>query len=115
MTSSDSSERDAIMARLAQTRSEISRLLEPPPAPRARSRHTGRAPWGGISRSRTMRALMSGRGSAPSAPWLEDCCSRATIRVASAAHAADRRGVPVGDRAGDWRDARQALGSLQPR
>ena len=32
MTAAESSERDAIMARLAQTRSEISRLLEPPPA-----------------------------------------------------------------------------------
>jgi hypothetical protein len=63
MTSSDSSERDAIMARLAQTRSEISRLLEPPPAAEGEEQaHGARALGEGFPRSRTMRALMSGRG-----------------------------------------------------
>jgi hypothetical protein len=62
MTPGDSSERDAIMARLAQTRGEISRLLEPPP-----SESEGQGPGpsgmaGGFPRSRTMRALMTGRG-----------------------------------------------------
>jgi len=61
MTTGDSSERDAIMARLAQTRGEISRLLEPP----AESEGEGPRPSGvagGFPRSRTMRALMTGRG-----------------------------------------------------
>jgi hypothetical protein len=62
---SDSAERDAILARLAESRTEISRLLERPPetgggdgdgAPRP----AGSA--GGFPRSRTMQALMSGRG-----------------------------------------------------
>jgi hypothetical protein len=53
--------RDAILARLAQSRAEIRGLLEPPVADAA----TGQAPagsLGGFPRSRTMQALMSGRG-----------------------------------------------------
>jgi hypothetical protein len=63
MTTDERAQRDEIMARLKQTRTEISRLLEPArdsdpdggdPAP------SGAA--GAFPRSRTMRALMSGRG-----------------------------------------------------
>jgi hypothetical protein len=66
VTPSDSSERDAILALLAESRTEISRLLERPPetadgdadgVPRPRS--SGSA---GFPRSRIMQALMSGRG-----------------------------------------------------
>ena len=63
MTTADSSQRDAIMARLAQSRTEIARLLEPPSEPgngEAASGPSGVA--GGFPRSRTMQALMSGRG-----------------------------------------------------
>lgn len=63
MTSGDSSERDAIMARLAQSRGEISRLLEPPPPGESEGEQTGPSGLaGGFPRSRTMRALMTGRG-----------------------------------------------------
>ncbi len=57
----DAAARDAILARLAQSRAEIRRLLEPPVADAA----AGPAPSGspdGFPRSRTMRTLMSGRG-----------------------------------------------------
>jgi hypothetical protein len=63
MTDADSSERDAIMARLAQTRGEISRLLEPPPDADAEGEgHHPRGLGEEFPRSRTMRALLSGRG-----------------------------------------------------
>ncbi len=62
MTAGDSTERDAIMARLAQTRGEISRLLEPPPAPSEGESSNPDGLAGGFPRSRTMRALMTGRG-----------------------------------------------------
>jgi hypothetical protein len=57
----DAAARDAILARLAQSRAEIRRLLEPPVA----DVQAGPAPSGsrgGFPRSRTMQALMSGRG-----------------------------------------------------
>jgi hypothetical protein len=63
MTPADSAERDAILARLAQSRAEISRLLEPSSeegGDDAGGRPSGAG--GGFPRSRTMRALMSGRG-----------------------------------------------------
>jgi hypothetical protein len=63
MTPAEASERDAIMARLAQSRAEISRLLEPPPEAaedEARPRPGGAA--GGFPRSHIMRALLSGHG-----------------------------------------------------
>ena len=58
-----SAERDAILVRLAQSRAEISRLLDPPAEGGGddtgpRPRRAGE----GFPRSRTMRALMSGRG-----------------------------------------------------
>ena len=63
MKASDSSERDAILARLAESRAEISRLLEPPPDAGSGDGEAG--PSGAAQefpRSRTMQALMSGRG-----------------------------------------------------
>jgi hypothetical protein len=57
----DAAARDVILARLAQSRAEIRRLLEPPVA----DAKAGPAPSGspgGFPRSRTMQALMSGRG-----------------------------------------------------
>jgi hypothetical protein len=54
----DEAERNAILARLAESRAEIKRLLEPRRKRRARQAEDG----GGFPRSRTMRALMSGRG-----------------------------------------------------
>jgi hypothetical protein len=58
----DAAARDAILARLAQSRAEIRRLLEPPPVADA---DAGPAPGGSpgqFPRSRTMQAVMSGRG-----------------------------------------------------
>jgi hypothetical protein len=57
----DTAAREAILVRLAQSRAEIRRLLEPPDA----EGESGSAPAGlpdGFPRSRIMRALMSGRG-----------------------------------------------------
>jgi len=63
MKPSDAAARDAITARLAQSRAEISRLLEPPPAGEAgESSPREGSLFGGFPRSRTMRALMTGRG-----------------------------------------------------
>jgi hypothetical protein len=57
----DPAVRDAILARLAQSRAEIRRLLEPPVAD-ADARPAPSGSPGGFPRSRTMQALMSGRG-----------------------------------------------------
>jgi hypothetical protein len=57
----DAAARDAILARLAQSRAEIRRLLEPPVA----DADAGPVPSGSpgrFPRSRTIQALMSGRG-----------------------------------------------------
>jgi hypothetical protein len=57
----DTAAREAILARLAQSRAEIRRLLEPPDG----GADAGPAPSGspsGFPRSRIMQALMSGRG-----------------------------------------------------
>ena len=53
--------RDAILARLAQSRAQIRRLLEPP-EPQAGAGAAPSGSQGGFPRSRVMRALMSGRG-----------------------------------------------------
>ena len=62
MTPADSGERDAILARLAQSRAEISRLLEPPPEDGGDAGTGPSGAAGSFPRSRIMRALMSGRG-----------------------------------------------------
>ena len=57
----DAPSRDEILTRLAQSRAEIRRLLEPPDV----HADAGAAPSGSqgeFPRSRVMRALMSGRG-----------------------------------------------------
>jgi hypothetical protein len=62
-TRGDLATRDALLARLAQSRAEIKRRLEPPPD--AENADGGASPShtrGGFPRSRTMRTLMSGRG-----------------------------------------------------
>jgi hypothetical protein len=57
MNPADEVQRKALLKRLAESRAEIKRLLEPRPDQR------GEAGDGtGFPRSRTMRALMSGRG-----------------------------------------------------
>jgi len=57
----DRTARDAILARLAQSRAEIRRLLEPPPTAQGAA-PAPRLASGGFPRSRTLQALMSGRG-----------------------------------------------------
>jgi hypothetical protein len=54
----EQAQRIAILARLAESRAEIKRLLEP----RDEDEGEEGAGNGGFPRSRTMRALMSGRG-----------------------------------------------------
>lgn len=64
MTGEERARREEIEARLAQTRAEISRLLEPPVSesgPAGEGTAPSGAP-GAFPRSRTMQALMSGRG-----------------------------------------------------
>ena len=63
MTPAETSEREAILARLSLTRAEISHLLEPSPEADGAQESAGpRGAAEGFPRSRTMRALMSGRG-----------------------------------------------------
>jgi hypothetical protein len=57
----DAAARDAILARLAQSRAQIQRLLEPPD-PHANAGGAPGGSQGGFPRSRVMRALLSGRG-----------------------------------------------------
>jgi hypothetical protein len=54
--------RDAILARLAESRAEISRLLEPGPESADGARPGRRGASGFFPRSRTMQMLMSGKG-----------------------------------------------------
>jgi hypothetical protein len=60
MSHSDHIDRDAVMARLAESRAEISRLLEPPNE--SADRKPRASADGAFPRSRTMRALLTGRG-----------------------------------------------------
>jgi hypothetical protein len=57
----DEAARQEVLARLAQSRAEICRLLEPPPAESTEARLQSEAA-GEFPRSRTLRMLMSGRG-----------------------------------------------------
>lgn len=55
--------RDETLARLAASRAEIRRLLEPPPRPPpGEGPDTGGSATGAFPRSRTMKMLLSGRG-----------------------------------------------------
>jgi hypothetical protein len=62
MTQRDGATRDEIMAKLAESRAEIQRLLDPPPREEREAGPARDAPAGEFPRSRTMRALLSGRG-----------------------------------------------------
>ena len=58
-------DRDEVLARLAASRAEISHLLEPPAEASAdgpAGAGTGTGAGGAFPRSRTMRALLTGRG-----------------------------------------------------
>jgi len=55
-------ERAATLARLAQSRAEILRVLEPPAKGAYQDPHGADAGDGAFPRSRTMKALLSGRG-----------------------------------------------------
>ena len=59
MNPGDEAQRNAILARLAESRAEIKRLLEPRPDEAGEQREEDGT---GFPRSRTMRALLSGRG-----------------------------------------------------
>jgi hypothetical protein len=66
MTESDDAMRNETLAKLAQSRAEIRRVLEPPPP---RPHHSGphearvdESVGGSFPRSRTMKMLLSGRG-----------------------------------------------------
>jgi hypothetical protein len=61
MTDPDEDARNEILARLAQSRQELRRLLDPPRGDTNGSAPQGAHP-GGFPRSRTMQALMSSRG-----------------------------------------------------
>lgn len=66
MAGSPTASRDEILARLALSRAEIRRVLEPPP-PRphhsgAYEAHLDESIGGAFPRSRTMKVIMSGRG-----------------------------------------------------
>lgn len=64
MTDRDSSARDEIRRKLAQSREEVSRWLDPPrdTAGNGAAGVAGAAAHSGFPRSRTMRMLMSSRG-----------------------------------------------------
>jgi len=62
MTDRDLAARTEIRRKLAETRAEVSRVLDPPRAPSAGNGHAGTPGLGGFPRSRTMRMLLSTRG-----------------------------------------------------
>jgi hypothetical protein len=63
MRQRDEAAREVILARLAASRAEIRRLLEPPaPGETDDARPAPSGAPGGFPRSRTMQMLMSGRG-----------------------------------------------------
>jgi hypothetical protein len=62
MVDPDEAARAAILARLAASREELRRILDPPPKESDGGESNGGAPPGAFPRSRTMRVLMSGRG-----------------------------------------------------
>jgi hypothetical protein len=63
MTGIDTARRDATLARLAASRAEIRRVLEPPPrVSPGDGPDSGDQGFGAFPRSRTMKTLLSGRG-----------------------------------------------------
>lgn len=61
MADRDAAARDLILTRLAQSREELRRLLDPPPG-ESDSGRTAANGHAGFPRSHTMQMLMSGRG-----------------------------------------------------
>jgi hypothetical protein len=61
MTPRDEAARQAILARLAETRAEVRKLLEPRPGASEAHPEASGMP-GGFPRSRTMQMIMSGKG-----------------------------------------------------
>jgi hypothetical protein len=61
-TPSDDAVRTEILARLAVTREELRRILEPPPKTVDANGHVEEDHGGTFPRSRTMQMLMSGKG-----------------------------------------------------
>ena len=62
MADRDAAERDMIYQRLAQSRAELRRLLDPPPGESNDGGVAGMNGHAGFPRSRTMQLLLSGRG-----------------------------------------------------
>jgi len=62
MTDRDQAARAEILARLAASREELRRILDPPPDEPAVGGANAGASAGGFPRSRTLQMLMSGRG-----------------------------------------------------
>jgi len=62
MTQRDDAAREQVLARLAKSRAEILRLLEPPAEEAAETRRWRSSVPGEFPRSRTMQMLLSGRG-----------------------------------------------------
>jgi len=62
MMGEDAAARDAIQQRLAESRAQFRRLLEPPPEESAAAVWRPRGAAGDFPRSRTMRKLMGGPG-----------------------------------------------------
>ena len=62
MMGEDAAAREAILQRLAESRAEVRRLLEPPPEESTAAMWRPRGATGDFPRSRTFRKLMSGPG-----------------------------------------------------
>ena len=62
MSAPGAHEREALLVRLAESRAEIGRLLEPPPTGDTDEGTTETRLEGSFPRSRIMRTLMTGRG-----------------------------------------------------
>jgi len=62
MTDRDAPAQAEILARLAVSRAEISRLLDPPRVEAGEAAHPGHPGGGVFPRSRTLQMLMGGRG-----------------------------------------------------
>ena len=62
MTREGPAGRDAILARLAESRTEVRRLLEPPPEEAAAAIWRPQGALGDFPRSRTLKKLLSGPG-----------------------------------------------------
>ena len=62
MSLQDDNARKAILAKLARSRDEVRQILDPPPSGELNGDGTPQNSAGAFPRSRTMRALLSGKG-----------------------------------------------------